>query len=138
MSNLYQELGVKNVLIAAIDPWIKDSLEVYFQIQGCGLRSVDSAKEALAALPGEHFDLILCEYHLPDMDGVSLLKICGDSHPLALRLLMSAYPTHQVEKDAARSGIHEVILKPFTTEALEESLKRHLRKPRPGEFVSVE
>ncbi len=138
MSSLYQELGLRNVLLATVDPWIRDSLSVYFQIQGCYLWSVASAKEALAALPHEQFDLILCEYHLPDMDGVSLLQLCGDSNPLAVRLLMSAYPAHQVKEDAARSGIHEVILKPFTTEALEESLKRRLKKSRPGEVVPVE
>ncbi len=129
---------MKNVLLAVVDPWVRDSLTVYFQIQGCCLWSVAVAKEALSALQHEQFDLILCEYQLPDMDGLSLLQLCGDSHPLAVRILMAAYPARQVKEDAARSGIHDVILKPFTTEALEESLKRRLRKSRPGEVVPVE
>jgi DNA-binding NtrC family response regulator len=120
----YGEPDGKRVLLVEADPWIRDSLSMFFWVRGCRLQSAACGKEAVAALRGDRFDLILCEDRLPDMDGLTFLKMSGDSHPEAVRFLMTGYPRHEVVEEAARSGIREVIRKPFTTEVLEESLRR--------------
>src|SRR5512134_1878259 len=134
--NLYQKLGVKNVLLVEDDPWTRDSLALFLQIEGCRLQSVGSANEAIAALAGERFDMILCAHSLPDMDGLSLLKLYGTHQSGALKYLISASPTQSLIEEAGRYGIHDVIRKPFTVETLENLLARcltqshkHDRKP---------
>ncbi len=128
--NLYQELGVKNILLVEDDPWTRDSLSLFFQIEGCRLRSAASANEAIAALAGDRFDMILCEHSLPDMDGLSLLKLYGNHQPGAVKFLMSAYPTQSLAEEAERHGIHDVIRMPFMIETLEKSLMRCLSQFR--------
>jgi DNA-binding NtrC family response regulator len=122
--NLYQELGVKNILLVEDDPWTRDSLSVFFQIEGCRLQSAASANEAIAALAGDRFDMILCEHTLPDMDGLFLLKLYGNRQPGAVKILISAYPTQPLVEEAGRYGIHDVIRKPFTVATLEKTLTR--------------
>ncbi len=121
---LYQELGVKKILLVEDDPWTRDALSLFFQFEGCLLRFAAGANEAIAALSGDRFDLILCEYSLPDMNGLSLLKRFGSFQPGAVKFLFTTNPTHLLAEEAGRYGIHNVIRKPFTVETLEKSLKR--------------
>jgi DNA-binding NtrC family response regulator len=128
--NLYQELGVKNILLVEDDPWTRDSLSLFFRFEGCRLQSAASASEAITALAGDRFDMILCEHSLPDMDGLSLIKRYGDLQPGAVKFLISAYPTQPLVEEAGRYGIHDVIRKPLTIETLEKSLMRCLSQSR--------
>ncbi len=129
MKKFYQDLGVRSILLVEDDQWTRDSLALFFRIEGCRLQSASNAEEAIAALSDDRFDLIICEYWLPDMDGLSLLKLYGTRQTGAIKLLISAYLTHQATEEAIRSGIHDVIRKPFNAETLERSLKRHLPRP---------
>lgn len=130
MENLYRQLGVEKILLVENDPWTRESLSLYFQIQGCRLQSAANAEEAIGSLSDDQYDLILCEYWLPDMDGLSLLKLYGNRQPRAIKFLLTAYLTHEVAEEVGRLGVHDVIRKPFTVERLEKCLQRHLRQPR--------
>ena len=130
MKNLYKELGVESILLIEDDPWSRDSLTTFFRIVECRMESAENAKEAIAAVSRNRFDLILCEYQLPGMNGLDLLKILGRSDQGAVKFLLTSYPVDKLVEGAARSGIHEVIRKPFTMETLEESLMRYFPRAR--------
>lgn len=133
MKNLYQEMGVRNILLVEDDPWTRDSLSLYWQIEGCRPRSASTAAEAIAALSAEKFDVIVCEHLFPGMDGLSLLKLFGDGQRGAVKLLIAPHVTPQLVEEADRCGIHDVLRKPFLIESLETCLKRHLTSARgPG------
>jgi DNA-binding NtrC family response regulator len=140
LRNLYKELGVGSILLIEDDPWNRDSLSMFFRVVGCGIRSAENATEAIAALSGDRFDLILCEVQLPDMNGLTLLKSYGMNQAGAVKFLFTSHPDQGLIEEAVRSGIHEVIRKPLTVDALEESLKRWFPRVRDGgrEPVGVE
>jgi len=128
--NPYRQLGVEKILLVENDPWTRESLSLFFQIQGCRLQSDANAQEAIGSLSEGQHDLILCEYWLPDMDGLTLLKLYGNRQPRAVKFLLAAYLTHEVAREVGRAGIHDVIRTPFTVETLEKSLQRHFRQTR--------
>ena len=130
MKNLYRELGVMSILLVENDPWTRDSLSLFFQIEGCRLTAAANADEAIAALSAGQYDLILCEFWLPDLVGLSLLKLYGNRQPGATKFLITAYLSHQAAEEVVQAGIHDVIQKPFTVERLEKSLQRHFRQTR--------
>ena len=132
MKNLYKELGVESILLIEDDPWSRDSLTTFFRIVECRMESAENAMEAGAAMSRDRFDLILCEYQLPGMNGLDLLKILGKSDHGAVKFLFTSYPVEKLVEEAVRSGIHEVIRKPFTMETLEKSLTRHFPRARHG------
>ena len=132
LKNLYKELGVESILLIEDDPWSRDSLSTFFRIVECRMQSAENAMEAIAAVSRDRFDLILCEYQLPGMNGLTLLKMLGDIHDGAVRFLFTSYPVQKLAEEAVRSGIHEVIRKPFTMETLEKSLMRYFPRARQG------
>jgi DNA-binding LytR/AlgR family response regulator len=81
LKNLYKELGVESILLIEDDPWSRDSLTTFFQIVECRMESAGSAMEAIAAVSRNRFDLILCEYQLPGMNGLILLGMLGIIFP---------------------------------------------------------
>jgi response regulator of citrate/malate metabolism len=60
------------------------------------------------------------------------LKTLGDIHPRAVKFLFTSYPVDKLTEEAVRSGIHEVIRKPFAMETLEQSLMRYFPRGRQG------
>ena len=131
MKNPYKELGVRRILLIEDDPWSMDSLSTFFRIMECPMQCAVNAMEAIAAASRNRYDLILCEYQLPGMNGLVLLKMLGEIDREAVKILFTSYPVRKLTEEAARSGIHEVIRKPFTMATLEESLARHF--PRGGQ-----
>jgi DNA-binding NtrC family response regulator len=78
------------------------------------------------------FDLILCEYQLPGLSGITLLKMLGNIQPGTVKFLLTSYPIQKLAEEAVHSGIHEVIRIPFTMATLEESLMRYFPLGRQG------
>jgi DNA-binding NtrC family response regulator len=114
MPEFYRELKGKRILLVEGEPWTRDSLSLFLRIEGCSPHVATSATEAMAALSAGRFDLIICEYWLPDMDGLSFLKVFGNSHPGTVKILASSYMPAQAMAEAKWAGIHDVIHPPFT------------------------
>lgn len=132
LKDLYNELEIESILLIEDDPWKRDSLSMFFKVVGCRIRSVANATDAISALSGDRFDLILCEAQLPDMNGFTLMKRYCKFQAGAVIFLITTYPDQKLIEEAAQSGINEVIWKPLTVETLEESLKRHFPRVRDG------
>jgi DNA-binding NtrC family response regulator len=132
LKNLYKELGVESILLIENDPWSRDSLSTFFRIMECRMQSAESAMEAIAAVSRNRFDLILCEYQLPGMNGLTLLNMLENIHPGTVKFLFTSYPVQKLTEEAVLSGIHEVIRKPFTMKTLEDSLMRYFPRERQG------
>jgi len=124
-----------NVLLIDDDPWIRDSLSLFFQNAGCRVTTRENIEEGMAAIELDRFDLILSDYWLPDMDGLSFLKMTVHLQPDAMKVLMTAYPEGIVESELRAAGIDEFIHKPFifeTMEKLMDQLKTMDRQGRTG------
>lgn len=137
MKNPYKDLGVERILLIGEDPWSRESLSTFFRIMECDMQSAGSAMEAVAAVSRDRFDLILCEYQLPGMNGIDLLKSLEKIQPGVVKFLFTSYPIQKLAEEAARSGIPEVIRIPFTMATLEESLTRYFPRSRHGGRESV-
>jgi DNA-binding NtrC family response regulator len=63
-----------------------------------------SPAEALAALQTEQVDVIVSDYMMPEMDGVTFLRNARDVRPLISRILLTGY----ADKENAIRAINEV------------------------------
>ncbi len=115
--------GMKIVLIDD-DEWIRDSLSLFFEGEGSHLLALETAEEAIEILKRQDYDIIIADYRLPGMDGLEFLKRIQETHPHAMKILITAYKDEKVVSEAMRIGIQDFIEKPFTTKIIEESLSR--------------
>ena len=112
------------ILLIDDDEWIRDSLGLYFEDEGCQLFALETAEEGIEALKDQNYDIIMVDYRLPGMDGLEFLKRIQKTQPNALKVLITAYKSKGVVSEALKIGIQDFIEKPFTTKTIKGSLTR--------------
>ena len=126
--NLFSKLRSMHLLLIDDDEWIRDSLRLFFESEGCEIVALETAEEGLEVTAGDRFDLIIVDYRLPGMDGLEFIKRLPAGQAGALKVLISAYGSEDLLQEARQSGVHEFIPKPFTTEIIEASLEQMISR----------
>jgi DNA-binding NtrC family response regulator len=126
--DLYNKLREMKMLLIDDDEWIRDSLSIFFEGEGCQIKALETAEEGLEALKKQSYDIIIVDYRLPGMDGLDFLKRIKDTTPSVMKILITAYGSENVVTDAKQMGIQDLIEKPFTTKTIEASLSRLIGK----------
>ena len=112
------------ILLIDDDEWIRDSLTIFLDSEGCHLTSFETAEEALQAVEKDNYNVVISDYKLPGMNGLEFFRFIERSHPHAIKIVITAYGNEDVASQARRIGINDFIEKPFTTQTIEKSLCR--------------
>lgn len=126
--DLFSELKQMKTLLIDDDEWIRGSLRLFFEGEGCHLTAFETAEEAMEALKGQVYEIVIADYRLPGMDGLEFFRQLQASHPHAMKILITAYGNVDVVSEAIRIGIQDIIEKPITSETIEASLSRLIEK----------
>ena len=107
---------------------VKKCLRNYFP--GIKLEDAVNGKKAQAILMRERFDLVLCDWEMPEMSGLELLTWCREQpHLKAMPFVMV---TSRGDKEnvvqAIQAGVSGYVSKPFTNEQLLNKVKQALHK----------
>ena len=136
--NLYEKLRNMKMLLIDDDEWIRDSLSIFFENEGCLIEAFETAEEGLKALKKQPYDIIIVDYRLPGMDGLDFLKRIRKSNSTAIKILVTAYGNKEVISEAEQIGIHGYLEKPFSTKTIEASLSGLIEKHATAEIVNKE
>ena len=113
------------VLLVEDDRALREALADTLLLAGHGFRAVASAEEALEAVAGESFSLVISDVNMPGMDGHQLLGRLRASQPQLPVLLMTAHGAVERAVDAMRQGAADYLVKPFEPRALLDLVARH-------------
>ena len=125
--NLFGKLREMRILLVDDDEWIRDSLRLFFESEGCHLIALETAEEGLEEINRQTYDIIISDYKLPGMDGLEFLERINRSYPDALTMMITAYGSKDVFLKARNTRVQEFIDKPFTIQNMEDSLSRLIR-----------
>lgn len=130
--DIFSRLKNMKLLVIDDDAWIRGSLSLFFEGEGCHLRALETAEEGIEELKTQDYNFIIVDYKLPGMDGLEFLKRIKDNHPNAMKIFITAYGSDDVFSRAKELGVHEFIQKPFSSDAIESALTRLMdRVPNP-------
>ena len=119
---LFSKLKKMRILLIDDDEWIRDSMSLFFETEGCCLQALETGEEGLEELKRQPYDIIIVDYRLPGMDGLEFLNRIKEPHMDALKILITAYGSKDVFLKAEKTGVDEFIDKPFTIETIEDVL----------------
>lgn len=96
-----------------------------------GLRNVAEAadgRSALGLMRSKPFDLIICDWDMPAMDGLELLKTIRSDERLAGLHFLMLTANAQASKvgEAIAAGVNDYVAKPFQPETLQKKVTRLL------------
>ena len=122
--DLFTKLKSMRLLLIDDDEWVRDSLQLFFESEGCQIVALETAEEGLNVTASRNFDIIIVDYRLPGMDGLEFIKKLPANQVGTLKILITAYGSKDLLLKAKQSGFDACIPKPFTTEIIEASLER--------------
>jgi DNA-binding NtrC family response regulator len=120
--DLFSEIRGMKILLVDDDKWIRDSLRIFFETEGCQVLALETAEEGIAAINDQAFDLIIVDYKLPGLDGIEFLKRIRHTQPDAIKIMITAYRDENVVSEAKKLKVQGFIEKPFTSETIMASL----------------
>ncbi len=94
----------------------RNAWEMYF---------VDSGAAALELLKEHHFDVIVSDMRMPEMDGADLLSRIKQQYPHMVRIVLSGYSDQSLTLRAAESA-HRYLSKPCDAEELRQTVIKTL------------
>lgn len=119
-----------NVLVVDDAPFIRDLVKKGLRSHFPGIRIEEAVngRKAQQLLERERFDLILCDWEMPEMSGLELLTWCRAQERLkAVPFIMV---TSRGDKEnvvqAIQSGVSDFIGKPFSNEQLTSKVRKAL------------
>lgn len=92
------------------------------------VEEADNGKSALEILNKEPADLVLSDWHMPEMEGIDLLKAIRADEKLKNTpfLMLTSDVSPENVKDAIDSGVSDFLAKPFRHAPLIQKVKRLL------------
>jgi CheY-like chemotaxis protein len=107
---------------------VKKCLRNYFP--GMRIEDAINGKKAQALLTREAFDLVLCDWEMPEMSGLELLTWCREQE--SMKAMPFVMVTSRGDKEnvvqAIQAGVSGYVSKPFTNEQLITKVKQALHK----------
>ena len=124
--DVYDTIRKMKILLVDDDEWIRDSLSLLFEAEGCELIALETAEEGMEAVERQLYDIVISDYRLPGMNGLEFLRRVRNKQPDAVEILITAYGNDEILKEAKELGVQDFISKPFNSENVEASLTRIL------------
>jgi two-component system, response regulator FlrC len=113
------------VMIVEDDADLREALCATLELQDVEYRAFDSAESALAAIDQEVYSMVLTDFRLPGMDGMTLLRSVHKKLPELPMVMMTAFAEAQLAVEALKAGARDFLIKPCQPEHLVEVIGRY-------------
>jgi DNA-binding NtrC family response regulator len=121
-------MGIKpTILIVDDEPGARQSLEVILE-DDYQVLTGQSGEEAFEILQKEPIDLILLDVHMPEMDGLEVLRRIKEQDEEIDVIMVSALNLARKAVDAIKLGAYDYITKPYEPEDILSTVARVISK----------
>ena len=120
------------ILLVDDEEMVLNSIKSFFAIESdYRLEAYTSPIKALEdiELRLEHFDIVISDYLMPEMDGITFLAKVKERRPLVPRILLTGYADKENAIKAINNvGLYQYIEKPWDNEDLRLMIRNGLEK----------
>ncbi len=95
---------------------------------GHAVSATDDQQQALKLIGSEHFDFLLTDIKMPEMDGITLAQKALEIDPDLGVLFMTGYADVQTAKKAIATGAYDYIMKPFELQEIRQAVQLAIEK----------
>jgi two-component system alkaline phosphatase synthesis response regulator PhoP len=107
-----------SILLVEDEENLQEALKLNLELEGYEITSAYDGKEALQAVKNEHFDLMILDVMLPELDGISVIeriRLQNNDIPI---LILSAKNSSADRVLGLKKGADDYLTKPFNLEEL--------------------
>jgi DNA-binding NtrC family response regulator len=111
------------VLIADDEFLIRWSLDQALSQEGHRVVAVENGKKAVDEMKFQHFDFIITDLIMPEMDGWKLLEVARRADPSSRVIIITAHGKDDTRKIAREKGAWAYLEKPYIIDKVKGILK---------------
>ena len=121
-----------HILVMEDDLNLAKGLEMTLTEEGYGVCVAGTGRIAMEALQGEHFDLLIADLRLPDINGMEVIRQAKELDPTTEVIAITGYPTTAIAVEAMKLKVHDFIPKPFNVDEIKTAVGKalHVREER--------
>lgn len=124
-----KDIAFVNVLIVDDDPFILTALEKTLSVEECRILKAQQGKTAIEILKKIPLAVIICDYHMPDVSGLEVLKESLRLQPDCVRIVLTGVSDLKVIEQLINIGqISQFVVKPWDHAALVQTMHASIEK----------
>ncbi|MGD8386760.1 MAG: sigma-54 dependent transcriptional regulator [Desulfobacteraceae bacterium] len=120
------------ILVVDDERSMREFLEILLAREGYEMSLAVSGEEAFRQLEKEHYDLVISDIRLPDLDGIDVLKKAKSIHSDTTVVMISAFASAESAVEAMKEGAYDYIPKPFKVREFKKIVKEALQAKESG------
>lgn len=117
------------ILLVEDDPLLQEIFGSALSLQGYEVETASDGLNALRKVRESRYDLVLCDYKLPEINGLAMARLIRDLVNTAARpalVALTAAPALLMDEALPGRAFDEVVAKPVDLEKLVSIVRRHL------------
>ena len=103
-------------------------LERFLSKQGYKTASVQRGDDGLALMRKEVFELVICDFKLPDIDGLEMLRRIKVMHPTTAVIIITGYSDVRMAVQTVKHGAYDYVTKPLYPDEILYTIKAALER----------
>lgn len=119
----------KTILIVDDSPSIREAISSTLEDVGFDICIGENGLDAQKHLAGGHLDLIITDLHMPEVNGIELIKVVRENptYQYTPVLLLTTESQASMRQDAKAAGATGWLVKPFEKQKLLAVIKKVIR-----------
>ncbi|MGC8925730.1 MAG: HD domain-containing phosphohydrolase [Calditerrivibrio sp.] len=121
-----------NILVVDDEDYIRDSIKLMFEEENYGFIEAENGFKALDILEKrkDEIDIVMTDLKMPEMDGITLLKIIKERYPEMTVIIITGYPSLETAIETLQIGADDYITKPFNVNDVHSKLRKALESKK--------
>ena len=118
----------KKMLVIDDEKIVLESCSRIFGAEGFDVTTTDSARKGLEMAIEGNFDVILCDWKMPELDGIDTVEMIDKRSPDSAIVMITGFPAVERATDALKRGAVDYLAKPFTPEEILSTVQKAIKR----------
>ena len=128
----------RKMLVIDDDPTVLSSCQRIFEAEDYYLATTTSPEEGLSLVLDTYFDVILCDWMMPGLDGMEVTTRLDQTSPGSAVVMISGYPSIERATEAMKRGAMDYVAKPFTPDEIIKAVNEAIQRKEDEETKIIE
>ena len=118
----------KRMLVIDDESVVLSSCRRIFAAEGYEVVTTESPRQGLELASGSRFDVILCDWRMPELDGLDVVEMLDKRAPDAAVVMITGFPSVDRATEVMKRGAMDFVAKPFTPEEITAAVQKALKR----------
>jgi len=120
------------------DSTVLSSCQRIFEEENFYVVITTSPEEGLSLVLDTYFDMVLCDWMMPGLDGMDVITRLNETSPGSAVVMISGYPSIERATEAMKRGAMDYVAKPFTPDEIIKAVNEAMQRKQVEELKIIE